>query len=63
MVYEKCRKCRYACRCCASHFMDIWPRCSECPNNRLEFSPATHITNCPIDGQKIQSPFGESNLD
>lgn len=54
MSYEKCRWCKHACRCCASHFMDVWPRCQECPKYRIEFEPATHITHCPIDGRHLK---------
>jgi len=61
MFYEKCRECRYVCRCCASHFMDNWPRCSECPNNRIEFTPSYHIVYCPLDGEKISRPLMDIN--
>lgn len=61
MLYKKCRKCEYVCRCCASHFMDIRPRCNGCPNNRMEFEPAGHIHYCPLDGQKIKRPLFDIN--
>ena len=61
MHYEKCRKCRYVCRCCASHFMDIWPKCSECSNNRCEFEPTEHIQYCPLNGEKIKRPLFDIN--
>lgn len=54
VLYEKCRDCEYACRCCSSHFMEKWPRCSDCPRNRIEFIPAAHVVYCPLDGVKIQ---------
>lgn len=53
-VYEKCRECRYVCRCCASHFMEGWPQCARCPGNRIEFEPAAHIKCCPLDGKTIK---------
>ena len=61
MLYEKCTKCKYACRCCISHFKDIWPRCRDCPNNHREFEPAGHIQYCPLDGQKIKRPLFDIN--
>lgn len=54
MRYEKCRKCPYVCRCCASKFMDIWPNCNKCPNNRFEFEPADHVKHCPYDGSVVK---------
>lgn len=53
-IYEKCRQCRYVCRCCASHFMEGWPQCARCPGSRIEFEPAAHIKRCPLDGSTIR---------
>ena len=61
MLYEKCRSCKYTCRCCSSYFKETWPKCSKCPNNNIEFEPAFHIIYCPLDGQKIQRPLYDIN--
>lgn len=61
MLYEKCRQCRYVCRCCSSHFKEYFPHCQECPNNHFEFEPALHIIHCPLDGLKIKRPLFDIN--
>lgn len=61
MAYEKCRQCRFVCKCCTSHDCDTWPRCSECPNNRFEFQPASHIQHCPLDGSELNRPLYDIN--
>lgn len=61
MAYSKCKQCKYACRCCASHFLKKTVGCSECPRNRSEFSPALHVVYCPLDGQKIMHPLYDIN--
>lgn len=54
MWFEKCRECPYVCRCCKSHFKDVWPRCRECPKNKIEFELASHIKHCPLDGSIVK---------
>lgn len=61
MAYEKCRRCQYACKCCNSHFMEIWPKCNSCSNNHREFEPSVHILYCPVDGQRIKRPLFDIN--
>lgn len=61
MLYAKCRKCTYVCRCCASPYFDNRPGCSECPNNRSEFEPALHIIYCPLDGKTLERPLMDIN--
>lgn len=53
MFYEKCIRCKHACRCCASHFLEGWPKCSKCAG-RDEFKPAVHIGYCPMDAAPVK---------
>lgn len=61
MIYQKCRDCKYRCRCCSSHFFDRNPRCSGCENHYDEFEPAEHMWCCPRDGQVIHHPLYDVN--
>lgn len=51
MDYQKCRNCKFVCRCCSSRFKQ-WLCCSGC-ESKDEFAPAEHIKFCPLDGNPI----------
>lgn len=55
MTYDKCRRCEFVCRCCASKHWDLgYPRCQSCEGLHDEFKHAKHIIHCPIDGSIIK---------
>lgn len=55
--YDKCYKCKDACRCCDNQ---NWLRCSGC-EHKDEFRLPLYMPFCPIDGSRILEKEKENN--